>query len=71
MTGAGKRDGFLIVGILNIACRITKPKTINMKEKRLTYETPQFEVYEMHLQGCIASSLEETTIENFRDEEDF
>ena len=37
-----------------------------MKEKKLTYETPQFEVYEMHLQGCIASS-----IEDFGDEENF
>ena len=61
-----ERGLFLIVGILNIACRITKPKTINMKEKKLTYETPQFEVYEMHLQGCIASS-----IEDFGDEENF
>ena len=42
-----------------------------MKEKKLTYETPQFEVYEMHLQGCIASSMEETTIENFGNEETF
>lgn len=42
-----------------------------MKEKKSTYETPQFEVYEMHLEGCIASSIEGTQIDKFGDEEIF
>lgn len=38
-----------------------------MKEKRLTYETPQFEVYEMHLQGCIASSTGSELLPSWED----